>query len=79
MRERLEKSLRASTITMEGHFLACMKSKSLEDLALLAYYAGRVSSTAGILAKEYGDKGARLAMQSAWGRVLDAIEEMEGK
>lgn len=77
MRDRLERSLKAQRITMEGRFSAFLKSKDLQDLASVAYYAGKMSATLRILEKDYEYKDTECLQNLAWNRVLDAVAVME--
>lgn len=77
MRDRLERSLKAQRITMEGRFSAFLKSKDLQDLASVAYYAGKMSATLRILKKDYEYKDTECLQNLAWNRVLDAVAVME--
>lgn len=73
----LVRSLKAQRITMEGRFSAFLKSKDLQDLAGVAYYAGKMSATLRILEKDYGYKDTDGLQNLAWNRVLDAVAVVE--
>lgn len=73
----LARSLKAQRITMEGRFSAFLKSKDLQDLASVAYYAGKMSATLRILEKDYEYKDTDGLQNLAWNRVLDAVAVVE--
>lgn len=74
----LVRSLKAQRITMEGRFSAFLKSKDLQDLASVAFYAGKMSATLRILERDFGYKDTDGLQNLAWNRVVDAVAVMEG-